>query len=293
MMSLETSTVGNSGAVMVTRSDGQELMDLPPGEIKALMRSAGVVMFRGFDVGPEMMKAFAGRFSYRFNRDRLRPTVDGTGGHVQMVTEGMGYVDPHCEQANSPFRPDAIWFSCTRPAAEGGETLYWDGVRLWEMLDDDLKSLFQANRLRFFQRYSKDKWQLFLGGSDATREDVQRALDGVEGVSYFLNADEDLYLEYVCPAIVKTRFGQQEAFANSLMSEWKNTLGELMTFEDGTAITEATVERVRQVFDRCVEAIDWMEGDLVFIDNSRFLHGRNPFSDRNRKIYSSLSFLNI
>lgn len=289
-MALNTSVVGGSGAILVTRRDGEALFDLPDEEVKALMRSAGVVMFRGFGVGPELMKEFAGKFSYKFNRDRLRQTVDGTGGFVQMVTEGMGYVDPHCEQANSPFRPDAIWFSCTRPAAEGGETLYWDGVRLWNSLDKDLKELFSQKKLRFFQRYSKDKWQLFLG-PESTREDVQRALDNVDGVSYFLNEDEALYVEYVCSAVVKTRFGQAEAFANSLMSEWKNTLGELMTFEDGTLISQGTVDRIKKVFDACEEAIDWAPGDLVFIDNSRFLHGRNPFTDTGRKIYSSMSFL--
>lgn len=291
-MKLHTQQYGNGDAVMVTRQGDQALLDLPVDQIKDLMRSHGAVMFRGFESGPDLMKAFANQFSYKFNRDRLRPTVDGTGGHVQMVNEGMGYVDPHCEQANSPFRPDAIWFSCTRPAAEGGETLFWDGLRLWGLLDDDLKRMFRAKRLRFFQRYEKEKWRLFLG-PESTREDIASALSGVAGVSYFVSPEEHLYLEYVCSPVVRTRFGDKEAFANSLMSEWRNTLGELMTFEDGEEISRDIIDRIQTSFDACVEAIDWKAGDLVFLDNSRYLHGRNPFADASRKVYSSLSFLNF
>jgi alpha-ketoglutarate-dependent taurine dioxygenase len=291
-MSLVTNALDNSGGVLVHRRDNPPLMELPPESVKALMASAGVVMFRDYDVGPDLMKQFADQYSYKFNRDRLRPTVEGSGGHVQMVTEGNGYVDPHAEQANSPFRPDALWFSCTKPADEGGETLYWDGVRLWHELSEDLRDLFRRKKLRFFQRYSKDKWQLFLGPG-TTVADIASTLGGVEGVSYFVNQEEALYLEYVCSAVVRTRYGKEEAFANSLMSEWKNTLGDLMTFDDGAPITSDIVDEIKQALDRCTEAVDWQPGDMVFIDNSRFLHGRNGFTDPTRKIYSSLSFLNF
>jgi alpha-ketoglutarate-dependent taurine dioxygenase len=291
-MTLDTCPADRSGGMMVRRRGTETLFDLPHESVQALMKTAGVVLFRGFDVGPGEMKEFANRFSVRFNRDRLRPTVEGTGGFVQMVTEGMGYVDPHCEQANSPFRPDAIWFSCTRPAASGGETLYWDGVRLWGLIDPQLQALFRARKLRFFQGYEKEKWQLFLG-AEATVEDIHKTLEGRPGVSYFMNDREELYLEYLCPAVMRTRYGGVEAFANSMMSEWKNTLRELMTFDDGTPITPDIVAHVKDALDRCTESIDWQPGDLVFIDNSRFLHGRNPFQDTGRKIYSSLSFLNF
>lgn len=291
-MTLVTKPLDSSGGILIHKTGEEKLLDLPAETIKDLMKTAGVVMFRGFDVGPDAMKEFANKYSYKFNRDRLRPTVEGSGGHVQMVTEGTGYVDPHCEQANSPFRPDAIWFSCTKPANEGGETLYWDGIRLWEELGVELQNMFRHKKLRFFQCYSKDKWQLFLG-HDATVDDIKKTLDNVEGVSYYLNADEALYLEYVCPAVVRTRYGNVEAFANSLMSEWTNTLGELMTFDDGTPISKEIVGHVKAALDRCTETVDWKPGDLVFIDNSRFLHGRNGFTDPTRKIFSSLSFLNF
>ncbi len=153
-------------------------------------------------------------------------------------------------------------------------------------------SLFRKKKLRFFQKYTLERWKLFMG-EDATVEDAKRELEGIEGVSYFVDKQEGISLEYVCPAVVKTRYGNLEAFANSLISERQNTLGELMTFEDGTPIEEEVVEEVKAVMEEEVEAIEWEAGDLVMIDNSRFLHGRNPFIEHRSRLHSCLSFLDF
>jgi len=284
--------LGNSGTRVVYNVDGERILDLPLPQVRELFKSAGVVIFRGFSVDPWTMKAFADRFSARFNRDRLRPPVKGSDGFVQKVTEGMGYVEPHSEQANSPFRPDAIWFCCGTPASEGGETLYWDGVRLWNQLDPELRKLFTTKKLRFFQRYGPDRWKLFLGPA-STLAHVRCALDDVVGASYHVADDEAIYLEYVCSAVVKTKYGNQEAFTNSLLSERSNTLGELMAFEDGTPITDDVVAVIKRAMIPLTEEISWQPGDVAFIDNWRFLHGRNPFTDLRREIFSCLSFLNF
>jgi hypothetical protein len=118
-------------------------------------------------------------------------------------------------------------------------------------------------------------------------------MDGVEGLSYHIAADESIYMEYLCSAVVKTKYGNQEAFANSLLSERESTLGELMSLADGTTISESMVQEIRRAMRPLTEKISWLSGDLAFIDNSRFLHGRNPFTDVRREIFSCLSFLNF
>lgn len=283
---------GTGTTKIVSREGDEELLELPVAEIRELFQEAGALLFRGYGADPWRMHAFAEQFSDRFNRDRLRPPVPGSDGYVQQVTEGMGYVEPHSEQANSPFRPDAIWFCCETPAAGGGETLLWDGVRLWERLDPSLQELFQAKKLRFFQLYRPDRWKLFLGDG-ATLADAERALSGHEGVSYYVTDDESIYLEYVTPAVVETRYHHRDAFANSLLSERQNTLGELMTFDDGSPITDAVIQRIEETMSELTEEIAWESGDLAFIDNTRFLHGRNAYTDERRSIFSSLSFLNF
>jgi hypothetical protein len=291
-MNFNVEPFGSGSARIIFGGGRDDLRRLAIDDVKELYKHAGVLIFRGFDFDPWLMKSFAEQFSTRFNRDRVRPPLEGTDGFVQMVDEGMGYAHPHCEQANSPFRPDAIWFCCMRPACAGGETLFWDGIRLLQSLSADIVRLFEGKQLRFFQRYSPDKWALFLG-EGACLDDVRRTLDGLPGTSYFIAEDRSLYLEYVCPPVVKTRYGDCLAFANSLLSERANTLGELMTFSDGSAIPEAAIRDIDAAMEGIKEQISWHPGDLAFIDNSRFLHGRNAFTDKDRRIYSTLSFLNF
>ncbi|MEM9359490.1 MAG: TauD/TfdA family dioxygenase [Pseudomonadota bacterium] len=291
-MELELEPVGNSGAQIVYNHCGIGILDLSEAAVKEAYRSAGVLLFRGFNVDALSMRAFAGKFSSKFNRDRLRPPVAGSDGYVQQVTEGMGYIEPHSEQANSPFRPDSIWFCCERPAEDGGETLYWDGVLLWKEFPEEMQQLFRAKKLRFFQRYGPDRWQLFLG-PDSTLTDAQALLDGIEGLSYFIADDGSIYIEYMCSAVVRTKFCNELAFANGLLTEHANTLGDLMTFDDGTPVSDDIVNNIRELMQPLTEEIVWQPGDLAFVDNSRFLHGRNPYKDQGRKIYSCLSFLNF
>jgi len=291
-MTINSESYGKGSAHIIRREAQDDILALPVSEIKDLFKSAGVLLFRGFGVDPWLMKSFAEQFSSRFNRDRLRPPVAGSDGFVQKVTEGVSYVEPHSEQANSPFRPDAIWFCCTTPAEAGGETLFWDGIKLWEGLSEELKQLFRSKKLRFFQRYAAERWRLFLG-KGATVADAERELEGVEGVSYYVSADESIYLEYICSAVVQTKYGNHPAFANSLLSERENTLGQLMSFDDGTPISDDVVAEIQHAMDDLKEEIQWQPGDLAFIDNSRFLHGRNPFTDTRRQLFSCLSFLNF
>ncbi len=307
-MPLRCEPLGQGGAKIIYPEDDLDLERLALEEIRELFRSAGVLLFRGFGADAWRMKCFAEQLSSRFNRDQSRSAVDGCGGLVYLVTEGMGYVEPHSEQANSPFRPDAIWFCCVTPAAKGGETLFWDGVRVWEEFSPALKRLFTSKKLRFFQRYPAERWKQFLG-EGSTLEDAQRLLDAAPGASYHLAPDQSIYLEYVCSAVVQTKYGGYPAFANSLLlehrtlkrrfsssanhAEGESLAAQLMSFNDGSSIPESVIEEVTEVIASLTEEIRWQAGDLVMIDNSRFLHGRNAFQDARRQLYSSCSFLNF
>jgi acetolactate synthase regulatory subunit len=278
-----------SYAKIIYNDASKSILELPVQGILELFKSLGILHFRGFGVNHEQMKAFAEQFSSRFVLDKDRPIVDLNNKFVTLVDPGMHYVGPHCENANSPFRPDVIWFCCGVPAASGGETLFWDGVRVWEEMSEDLRKLFIEKKIRFFQKFPAADWKRFLGVG-ATIADVKQTLDGLEGLNYQINPDESVSLEYVCSSVVKTKYGNQNAFANSLIAEYKNPRG-IVTFEDDSQITVTVINQIQQVINKLTELISWQSGDLVMIDNSRFLHGRKSFNDTRRQIFSLLSYL--
>jgi len=279
----------HSSAKIIHGDNCHNILELPVQENLDWFKSYGFLLFRGFEVDDKKMKAFAEQFSSRFIRDRGRLLVDYRDGFVGLVDGGTHYISPHCEHANSPFRPDVVWFCCAVPAAQGGETLVWDGVRVWQEMSEELMTLFIDKKIRFFQKFPAAAWKYFLG-TGSTLVDVKRTLDGLEGVSYQINPDQSVSLDYVCSAVVKTKYGNHEAFANSLISEYKNPRG-VVTFEDGSPIPETVINEIKEIMNRLTEVIPWQSGDVAMIDNSRFLHGRRAFKDTRRRILTTLSYL--
>ncbi|MDF5731721.1 MAG: TauD/TfdA family dioxygenase, partial [Rhizonema sp. PD38] len=138
MMSTIESFGISTGKIVYSSEDCQDILSLSVKETIELFKSSGFLLFRGFGVSHEQMKAFAKQFSSKFIQDYTRPQVD-SDQFVHFVDAGMDNCLPHSEHAYSPFRPDVIWFCCAVPAAEGGETLFWDGVRVWEELSQESK----------------------------------------------------------------------------------------------------------------------------------------------------------
>ena len=286
---MKATSLLTSSAKLIQNKTSQSILQIPVKETLDNFKLSGILLFRDFDIDYEQMKVFAEQFSSKFVLDKDRPIVDSRNKFVTLVDPGTHYVSPHCENANSPFRPDLVWFCCGVPAAQGGETLFWDGVQVWKKLSTELQQLFIAKKIKFLQKFPVADWKRFLGAG-STIVDVKRTLNGISGLSYKINEDRSVSIEYICSAVVETRYGNQDAFANSLISEYKNPRG-VVTFEDGSPIPSTVINQVKQVMNNCEEVISWQLGDLVMIDNSRFLHGRRSFGDRKRRIYSLLSYL--
>ncbi|MEH2178721.1 TauD/TfdA family dioxygenase [Nostoc sp.] len=317
---------GTSDAKIIFSDRQENILSLPTQEVLDLFNSFGLLLFRGFGINYEQLVEFSAQFSSKYVRDPQRQIVDSADKFIQLVDNGTGYVPPHCENAVSPFRPDVVWFCCAVPAAEDGETLFWDGVQVWKELSEQSKQLFLSKKLKFMFDFNIDSWKLFFG-SDTTIDDAKRALSEFEGISYIVRDDQSIDMEYICSAVVKTRNSGEEAFANSIIpwyhkqGTWEkiksylletynsSTFGKLfgslpqflvtylqakpqtITFEDGSPITDVVMDEINTIINRLTGVIPWQTGDMVMIDNSRFLHGRRAFQDTRRQIYSHLSYL--
>ncbi|PHJ65697.1 taurine catabolism dioxygenase TauD [Nostoc linckia z18] len=281
----------SSSGKIIFNDTGQNIMQLPVSAILEDFKSFGLILFRGFDVNYEQMKVFAEQFDATFLNQYNRPIVDLNNQFITLVDSGMHYIAPHCENANSPFRPDVVWFCCAVPAAEGGETLFWDGVEVWKAMSRELQQLFIDQKIRYVQKFLASHWQQFLGAS-ATIDDVKKILDNMAGISYKINQDESLILEYICSGVIKTKYGNQDAFANSIISEYRNPRA-IVTFANGSAIPVKVINEIQKILDDLIGFIPWMSGDLVMIDNSRFLHGRKSFNDKRRRIVTLLSDIKV
>ena len=277
-----------TGKIIYSCDDSQDILRLPVAKTMELFKSYGILLFRGFRVTHEQMKPFAELFSSKFIQDYVRPQVD-SDKFVHFVDAGMDSCSPHSEHAYSPFRPDVIYFCCTVPAAQGGETTFCDGVRVWEELSEATKQLFLSKKLKFsYEEISADILRK-LAGADTTTAKINQMLDGVDGVKYQFNKDGSISMEYICSAVVKTKYCHQNAFANSILGYYEDN--RKVIFEDNSIVTDEVIDEIEKVTDSLMEKIPWQAGDLAMIDNSRFMHGRKEFNDNRRQIFSTLSNL--
>jgi hypothetical protein len=314
-------------AKIIYKEQEEDILSLAEQEVVELFKSCGCLLFRDFAVNHEQMISFSKKFSSGYVRDPQKINIGSPENFVQLVDNGTDDILPHCENAVSPFRPDVIWFCCGVPAAKDGETLFWDGVKVWEELQAETRQLFAAKKLKFSFDFDVDSWQLFFG-PDSTIEDAKKALDKFEGTTYFVRDDQSIHLEYTCPAVVRTITDGKDAFANSILPFYKQLSAwdklkyflwnscqkyfnindkilpefilnylkpslQIVSFEDGLPIPNVIIAEINGVMNRLTGVIKWQPGDLVMMDNSKFLHGRRAFTDTRRQVFSHLSYLKV
>ncbi|MBN3958496.1 TauD/TfdA family dioxygenase [Nostoc sp. NMS8] len=277
-----------TGKTVYSNNDCEDILCLSEAETLDLFKSSGVVLFRDFRVTVTQMKAFSEKFSCSYLKDPTKKSVDSVD-FVTSVDNGMYALPPHAEHSCVPIRPDVVWFCCKTPV-EGGETLFWDGIQIWKEMSKQTKQLFDEKKLKFvFENVPLEelnKW--FLCGE--TIDECKQVLNKFEGLNYQINEDSTISLKYICSAVVKTKYGNQDAFANYL---WVNhTRGEEI-FEDGSKLPDEVADEIQKLYDKYTEEISWQAGDLVMIDNSRVMHGRREFKDNQRQIFVTISNLNL
>ncbi len=104
-----------------------------------------------------------------------------------------------------------------------------------------------------------------------------------------------LYSErsYITPALHRTMFGKQLAFGNFLLfARYLQGKTDFPLFYDFSEVPEELVAEAKRISDSLTVAIRWKAGDLLILDNTRFLHGRNSILDIDeRRILSYFGYL--
>lgn len=88
-------------------------------------------------------------------------------------------------------------------------------------------------------------------------------------------------------------FSDQLAFGNFLLfARYLLDVRSFPVFDDRTIVPDHLVAAVKTISDEISIAVPWQTGDLLILDNSRFMHGRNPVVDvRDRLIAAYFGYL--
>jgi hypothetical protein len=232
----------------------------------------------------------------------LDPAREFDGGTtVQKVDIGTGAIGPHVEHGTNPLTPHLTWFFCSRAARQGSQTTVCDGYRVWDALSPATQQLFLAQDISYSRNIDEPRWRALasyiLGGA---KPDDQITVDDIvelaaafgDGFQVRPNDDGSIYYVYRVQAAHTTLLGTRLAFANSILGPSYHYEKPSITFADGTSIPGGVIAEIDSVIASLTEEIDWQDGDVAIIDNTRVMHGRRAVLDpERREIFVALGYV--
>ncbi len=249
---------------------------------------------------------------------RKPPEADVTIGTVDYGGRALG-PHSELAFLPRPFRPDILFLHGVTQARVGGATTVYDGQAIARELDPATRRMLAASRLRYripvprqvwsqvleiesaqdLERVSGD-FRIVVGGLRALsirvllrsaswvigkglRKDLA-ALDRDDPhfrlAAFLAGPDaqaDSIYVEWETPVLTRSRFSGQEVLATSLFSGYMRLYGRVngrrvFRYRNLTSRLLETVERHRT-------RITWGGGEVMMIDNTRMMHGRERFEE--------------
>lgn len=265
-------------------------------EVISEFKERGVVLFRGFDLGKEQFVRYTGALTPDFmdysGGAYARDAIDGDDTVLSVTGNRQFFGVPfHGEMFYTKLRPTVLWFYCIKPPLTGGETIVCDGVATWEKLSPATRRLFEQREIKYIRNYDSETWRGIYLTDDP---EVASRLCAERDTVFEHNPETDsISTEYQCYAANRPLYTRQAAFINNILpvvlQEANGNTHSLVRFADGSHIPPEVIAEIESVTDDLTLPVVWEAGDLVMVDNSRLMHGRNPLQDANREINMRMS----
>ncbi|MGY2288225.1 TauD/TfdA family dioxygenase [Pseudomonas sp. SDO528_S397] len=291
---------------------GQSIHALDPlirDSLVETLNTVGGVLFRGFNVPtPIDFKRFAASFglplaSYEFGSTPRSKVFAGVYSSTEYPAHQ--FIPLHNEQAYTRPWPSRIWFHCIKASETGGETPIADSRLIYQRMPEAIRELFAQRELLYVRNYSGAldlPWQKVFNTED--RAQVERYCRD-NGIEWEWKADGDLRTRQRCAAVLQhpetlewVWFNQAHLFhvsaiepavrASLLAAVGEENLPRHVYFGDGSAIPDAMLETVREVYRQTTVSFPWEAGDILMLDNRLVAHGRNPYTG-DRKVIVAMA----
>lgn len=279
--------------VIVTRDADAGLLELDRTGLIHLYKAHGALLFRGFDTDVAQFRGFAQKFCSTsvVNESPGREAVD-PAAHIYTVDAGTRAFPLHPELSREPWKPDVAFFGCLSAPGEGGKTTICDGVALVRALPPALTEALASRRLVYVQSTWPSLLEYWLGTPAPT--DSQLANPPAGCPYQFRRLPQGIARIFSRPALHKPMFADAPAFGNFLLFARALGRSDSVVLDDGRPLPDQWVKVIAAAADRLAVPIDWRRGDLLMLDNTRFMHGRTEIVDpAERRILTYFGYLSF
>ena len=262
---------------------------------RSLLRNAleqhGALLLRGFDSGPAGFAELCNDLcsGSMFNESPGREIFDERS-KVQSVNLGGDPFPLHPELAREPWRPDLAAFACFDAPDVGGQTNICDGIAIAESLPDELRAELGDKRLFYIRPASPQALEYWLG--TATPSDALLASPPPECPYWFRRAQGQVVRGFTRPVLEPTLFDKRPAFANFVLFARDYLKIDRIPLLEGQVFSDDLVDVIRSIARSLTYSHRWQEGDVILLDNSRFMHGRKAIVEpEQRRIATYFGYL--
>jgi alpha-ketoglutarate-dependent taurine dioxygenase len=271
------------------------LLDIDQDALIAHYKAHGALLFSGFKATLEQFHALARRFCSTavVNESPGRELLDADKA-IYAVDGGTNAFSLHPELSREPWKPDLAMFGCLSAPSEGGMTTLCDGVALVKALPEAVRRGLAGRRLV----YPLPTWPSLLEFWLGTAEPGDALLDQPPAdcpYQFMRLQDGRIVRLFSRPALHKPMFVDELAFGNFLLfARFNNGRPDFPLLDDFTPVPEEWLQAIREIAEGLTMAVQWQQGDVLMLDNTRFMHGRTAIIDTaQRQIATYFGYLNF
>lgn len=280
---------------LTIRAKGEKSpLEIPTDTIIQAYKHHGALLLRGFTTDLDVFGRFTAQFCSGsvFNESRGRQLLDDAR-NIQSVSLGTAAFPLHPELSREPWKPDVCFFACLHPPRRMGATTVCDGSALVERLPSALRAEMAARRLRYTRHTTQDELITWFGTTEPSN--AQLANPPARCPFTFRLDGDQIRRSFSRPFLHKPMFTDRLAFGNFLLfARYSIDRWDFPLFDDGTLVPPAWTHLVRDMGEEITAAVAWRRGDILMLDNTRFLHGRTAVVPRDgRLIASYFGYLNF
>eukprot|EP00879_Flechtneria_rotunda_P002114 GHRR01002296.1.p1 GENE.GHRR01002296.1~~GHRR01002296.1.p1 ORF type:complete len:354 (+),score=75.06 GHRR01002296.1:452-1513(+) len=284
----------------------QQLQDLGQQArplIDEALYEAGAVLLQGLPlVTPEACEAFICGLSYQ--QQEYQPSVGPPRrkiGSLDAATNIPGdyLVDLHNESIANPLYPAKIFLMCLNPACKGGENLIASGEAITAGISHNIMQRFAdkggIKYTRIFRSQESVTSTNPLISYEATWQERASTKDKSVAAALFESLgctvqwtgckEDTLEAWNIKPAVVPNPATGEPLWLN--VAHIHPFLH--CSYGDGEPIEDEVLEAIDEARMAVTKSCNLGPGEMLMLDNTRYLHGRMPYEGNERKMITILT----
>lgn len=287
---------------MIEILDLKELEEFNAEDIKTKFKETGLILFKNTGVKcSDTFRKFVSNFDENLMEYIYRSTPrDELSKYVYNSTIYPDHkgIPLHSEFSYSIKWNRSIWFYCDKFECEGGETTLCSTEKVLSELDEETKDRLREQGVLYRRIMGSG---VDLNWQEVFQTDDKKAMEAKcdELLLKYEWKEEQLILESKGLGLVKHPLDNKELWFNQSNLFHPISLGadiyeNLLTYfgdeglprncywGNGEKFENAFIEKLNASMDKLSFDVKWNEGDLVWVDNLKFMHGRKPFKGKRK-----------